>query len=154
MKANNESEVFEWCAWPALLYPARTAIAFAFIGLTAAIVYFLMWSGWTVFYVLVLVLSLHGHFVPRRYRLDDEGVTVWTLGIKKFRPWEFFRSYYADDMGVMLSTFTYPSPLDSFRGTNLRVGREQRAAVIAFIQSRLPHAVDRKKAPRGGKVAP
>ncbi len=144
-----------WRAWPASSYPVRSAVAVAIIvGVTAAIYFLLRDIVWTVMFVVLLVASLHGHFVPRRYRLDDAGVTVWTLGLKKFRPWDFFHSYYADRMGVMLSTFTFPSRLDTFRGTNLRFGPGAGAdAVVAFVARRLPPATPRPKSRRGGKVA-
>jgi len=145
----------EWRAWPAATYPVRSAVALVVVvGATAAVFSLLHHAGWTALFVAVLIASLHGHFLPRRYRLDDAGVTVWTLGVKKFRPWDFFHSYYADKMGVMLSTFTFPSRLDTFRGTNLRFSRGADAeAVLAFVAGRLPRATSRPKGRRGGEVA-
>ena len=130
-----------WRAWPLVEYPARSALAAATVAAAAAAIYFL-WDS-TLFAALgavVLLLSLHGHFLPRHYRLDDDGTFVSVIGIKKSRPWDYFHSYYADRLGVMLSTFSYPSRLDSFRGVNLRFAAGNRDAVVAFVATKLPQA--------------
>lgn len=135
-----------WRAWPLLEYPGRSALAAVAVAGTAAAIYF-MWDSalFAVLGAVVLALSLHGHILPRRYRLDDDGVFVSVIGIKKRRPWDYFHSYYADRLGVMLSTFTYPSRLDSFRGVNLRFARDNRDDVVAFVATRLPAAEKRRR---------
>ena len=140
-KGKDTPSSLRWRAWPLLEYPGRTAVAAFTVTAAAAAIYFL-WEN-PVFAVLgaaVLVISLHGHVLPRRFVLDDEGVFVSVIGIKKRRPWDYYHSYYADRLGVMLSTFTYPSRLDSFRGTNLRFSRGNRDEVVAFVAARLPAA--------------
>lgn len=113
---------------------------------TAAAIYFVWDSAlFAVLGAVVLALSLHGHLLPRRYRLDDDGVSVSAIRFKKRRPWDYFHSYYADRLGVMLSTFTYPSRLDSFRGVNLRFARGNRDDVVAFVAARLPAAEKRRR---------
>jgi hypothetical protein len=141
-----------WRAWPLVEYPGRSAAAAAaVIGAGAAI--YLVWD--TAFFgalgAALLALSLHGHLLPRRYRLDDDGVSVSVMGIKKSRPWDYFHSYYADRLGAMLSTFTYPSRLDSFRGVNLRFARGNRDDVVAFVGARLPRAEKRQRRGSSGE---
>jgi len=137
-----------WRSVPLLEYPGRSVLALAAVGATAAAIYFLWQSPLlAVVGALVLLASLHGHFLPRRYELDDEGVTVLVMGWNKRRPWDHFHSYYADRFGVMLTTFSYPSRLDSFRGVNLRFGRANRDDVITFVAAKLPRA--EKKRGRG-----
>jgi len=110
-----------WRAWPLIEYPGRSALAVATVVAATAAIYFLWHSPLlAVIGAVALLLSLHGHFLPRYYRLDDDGVFTSVIGLKKTRDWDFFHSYYADRLGVMLSTFSYPSRLDSFRGVNLR----------------------------------
>jgi hypothetical protein len=130
-----------WRAWPLVEYPGRSAAAAVAVAVVAAAIYFI-WDS-TLFAALgavVLALSLHGHLLPRRYRLDEDGPSVSTLGVARRRPWDYFHSYYADRLGVMLSTFSYPSRLDSFRGMNLRFAGGNRDAVVAFVAARLPRA--------------
>ena len=135
-----------WRAWPLVEYPARSALAAVMVAGTAAAIYFVWDSAlFAVLGAVVLALSLHGHLLPRRYRLDDDGVSVSAIRIKKHRPWDYFHSYYADRLGVMLSTFTYPSRLDSFRGVNLRFARGNRDDVVAFVAARLPAAEKRRR---------
>lgn len=123
-------------------------VALAALGATAAAIYF-VWQNplLAVVGALVLLASLHGHFLPRRYELDEEGVTVSVMGWNKRRRWDHFHSYYADRLGVMLTTFSYPSRLDSFRGVNLRFGRANREDIITFVAAKLPRA--EKKRGRG-----
>ncbi len=133
-----------WRAWPLVEYPGRSAAAAAAVIGAGAAIYF-VWD--TAFFAVLaaalLALSLHGHLLPRRYRLDEDGVFVSVMGVKKSRPWDHFHSYYADRLGVMLSTFSYPSRLDSFRGVNLRFAGGNRDAVVAFVAARLPRAEKR-----------
>lgn len=135
-----------WRAWPLVECPARSALAAVTVAGTAAAIYFIWESAlFAALGAVVLTLSLHGHLLPRRYRLDDDGASVSAIGIKKRRPWDYFHSYYADRLGVMLSTFTYASRLDSFRGVNLRFARGNRDDVVAFVAARLPAAEKRRR---------
>jgi len=139
-----------WRAWPLAEYPARSALAAFAVAAAAAAIYFLGRSAvLAAVGALALLLSLHGHLLPRHYRLDDDGVSVSAIGIKKRRRWDYFHSYYADRLGVMLSTFSYPSRLDSFRGVNLRFAAGDRDRVVAFVAARLPAAErKRRRAPK------
>lgn len=137
-----------WRSWPLAAYPGRTALALGVAAAAGAAICYL-WDNpaLAAVGVFALLASLHGHLLPRDYRLDDDGVSVSVLGIKTRRDWDRFHSYYADRLGVMLSTFSYPSRLDPFRGTNLRFAGGDRDAIVAFVAARLPRA--EKKAGRG-----
>ncbi len=139
-----------WRSWPLVERPARSALAALVVVAAAAAVYALVHNvALTALGALVLVASLHGHIFPRRYALDEEAVSVSVLGMKRRRAWEYFHSYYADRMGVMLSTFTYPSRIDSFRGVSLRFAGGNRDEVTAFVKRKLPPA--RKRSRRRGR---
>jgi hypothetical protein len=131
----------EWRAWPLAQYPGRTAAALAVVAAAGVAT---AWVAQNVAFgvvgALILLFSLQAHFLPRRYRLDGAGVTVDAAGWKRTRSWDYFHSYYGDRLGIMLSTFTYPSRLDSFRGLNLRYGPANRDEVRAFVAARLPRA--------------
>jgi hypothetical protein len=145
-EVRNEAPQLRWRAWPLVEYPGRTALALVTVAGAAAAIFFLWHTAWLAAVgALALLLSLQSHVLPRRYELDAEGVTVTALGVRKHRPWDHFHSYYADRLGVMLSTFTYPSRLDSFRGMNLRFGRGNREAVSAFVAAQLPRAEKRRR---------
>jgi len=142
-------ETLEWRAWPLVQYPVRSALGLALAAAAVATIYVLLRHvGLTVIFGAALLTSLHGHLLPRRYRLDDEGATVKVLGMKRTRPWDYFHSYYDDRLGVMLSTFAYPSRLDTFRGVNLRFAPDNRERVVAFAAARLPRAFKVTRAER------
>jgi hypothetical protein len=143
--ASDRPRSLEWSVFPFLQYPGRSVLAVFLVFLSGVIIGFA--AGHWFFGVLgaiVLVLSLYNHFFPSYYRLDESGAEVRVLFSKRRRDWDFFRSYYADRIGVMLSTFMYASRLDSFRGMNLRFSKENREAIISFVKERLPTA-ERKK---------
>lgn len=136
-----ETASLRWTSWPLVEHWWRSALALTCLFVTAAAVFHLTANvPFTVIAVVILATSLQGHFLPRTYVLDPEGVSVYVLGMKLRREWSYFRSYYADALGCMLSTFTYPSRLDPFRGVNLRYDRARRDAVLTFVAARLPRA--------------
>ena len=151
--AAEEGRTLEWRAWPLTQYPGRSALAAAIVVAAGVVVWWITRNvPFGAVGGLILLFSLQGHFLPRRFHLDDEGVAVDAAGWRRFRPWSNFHSYYADRLGIMLSTFSYPSRLDSFRGVNLRFGPANRAEVTAFVAERLPRAekeTRRRRAPRG-----
>jgi hypothetical protein len=135
----------EWSVFPLVKYPGRTVFAvFLVIVSGVAIGYAAGYWFFGVAGAAVLVASLYNHFFPSYYKLDASGAEVRVLFSRRKRDWDYFRSYYADRMGVMLSTFTYASRLDSFRGMNLRVSDDNREEVVDFLKRYLPRA-DRKK---------
>ncbi|UCE26333.1 MAG: hypothetical protein JSW52_08205 [Candidatus Coatesbacteria bacterium] len=143
--ASGAPRSLEWSVYPLLAYPVRSIFAVILVLLSGVLVG--VAAGYWFVGVLgaaILVLSLYNHFFPSYYRLDGSGAEVRVLFAKRRRGWDYFRSYYADKMGVMLSTFTYASRLDSFRGMNLRFAKENRDDVIDFVEYYLPLA-DRKK---------
>lgn len=135
----------EWRAWPLVEFPGRSAIAVAAVVAVVALVWWITHNvPFSAVAGVIILFSLQGHLLPREYRLDDAGVTIRAFGAAKNQPWSYFHSYYADKLGVMLSTFSYPSRLDPFRGYNLRFGGGNRREVIAFVDAHLPHAEERR----------
>ncbi|MGD8237000.1 MAG: hypothetical protein PVH68_00485 [Armatimonadota bacterium] len=89
--------------------------------------------GWVALSALVLVGALASFFLPTTYTLSDEGVAVRGLFGTTRREWGALRSHRADAQGVLLSPFSRPSRLDSFRGIYLRFqdNREQVMTIVA-----------------------
>jgi hypothetical protein len=140
----------EWRAWPLVEYPGRTAIAVAAVIAVVALVWTITHNvPFSAIGGVIILFSLQAHLLPRDYRLDDNGVTIRAVGAAKSQPWTYFHSYYADKLGVMLSTFSYPSRLDPFRGFNLRFAAGNRDQVVAYVATHLPYA----EAPRSRRRA-
>jgi hypothetical protein len=137
----------QWRVFPLVEYPARSVVAILIIFVGGVLVHHI--SGYWFLglgAVLLLIASLYKHFLPTDYYLDEEGAETRILFSKRRRPWSNFHSYYYDQFGIMLSTFAYPSRLDSFRGLGLRFTKKEKDEVIAFVSSRLPRAQKRIKA--------
>lgn len=143
--AEGDAGALEWSVFPVAEYPWRTAVALFFVAASGVIVGFA--AGHWAFGVLaavVLTASLYNHFLPSRYRLDESGAEATFFFVKRRKDWGYFRSYYYDRVGLMLSTFTYASRLDSFRGMNVRFPKEGQEQVIAFVEKRLPRSEKKK----------
>jgi hypothetical protein len=58
-------------------------------------------------------------FIRTHYIVDAEGVRIHSLGGQTKRSWNYFKSFYEDKNGVLLSPFKDKSYLESFRGVYL-----------------------------------
>ena len=92
--------------------------------------------GWTTLATIILLLSLGKYFIATTYEIDNTGITVKFMGIKRKFRWETYRRYESCPNGLFLSPFQSPHRLDNFRGLFLLYGRN-RDEVIAFVQNRL-----------------
>ncbi len=127
----NEGKLLRWRVFPFVEYPVRSVVAVIIIFIGGVLVHNI--SGYWYLglgAVLLLVASLYKHFLPTDYYLDDEGAETRILFTKRRRPWDNFHSYYYDQFGIMLSTFAYPSRLDSFRGMGLRSQKKRRTRLL------------------------
>ncbi|MCP4229402.1 MAG: hypothetical protein GY771_04555 [bacterium] len=142
-----EPTSLQWRVFPLVEYPTRSVLAILIIFVGGVLVHHI--SGYWLLglgAVVLLIASLYKHFLPTDYYLDEEGAEARILFSKRRRPWSNFHSYYHDQFGIMLSTFAYPSRLDSFRGLGLRFTKKEKDEVIAFVSSKLPRAEKRIKA--------
>jgi len=86
---------------------------------------------------LALLLGMTGMiYLPARYKLDENGVTGYLLGVPTFRPWRHYRNFYVHQNGVHLTTMPKPSPLDAFRGHFLQF-YGNRDEVVAYIDEHM-----------------
>ena len=93
--------------------------------------------GWSLLSFVLLFGMTSVIFLPIRYKLDSQGVTVYFLGAPNFRPWGHYRNYYVHKLVVHLTTMPAPSALDPFRGHPLQYGPPgspgTREAVVAYL---------------------
>jgi len=75
--------------------------------------------------VLIAVLTLHSYFLPTKYTVDEISITVTYMFQKKSYDWKYFKTYYMDDKGILLSPFASPSRLENFRGLYVRYGNRK-----------------------------
>lgn len=135
----------EWISHPARYRVKTTILLILFFIAISAGVYFTFESAFLAFLsMLILVVSLSSYFFPTKYKLTESGVTIKGILTERFKPWDYFHSYYCDKHGVCLSTFSYPSRLDPFRGFSLQFRRDNREEVINFIKQFLKLAEPKK----------
>ena len=75
-------------------------------------------------------------FFPFRYEVHDDRIAISSFFFKQNRLWNEFRSYYIDQHGILLSPFSKPSRLESFRGIYVRFGLDK-SVVRELIQSKV-----------------
>lgn len=122
----------EWTSWPARDEGLR-AVLLTLLLAGIVVLLFLAFGqlGWIG--AVLLPLSLARYYLPTQYGLSEKGLTLRFLGGTRLRRWESFRRYYAHRIGVHLSPFEAPSPLDPFRGQFVRF-RGNRDAVIEILE--------------------
>jgi len=86
--------------------------------------------------IVFLFCSLLPFFLPTTYILQDERIVVKSLFREISRQWDYFKRYYPDRNGVLLSPFPYVTRLENFRGLYLRFGNN-RDDVIRFIKEKI-----------------
>lgn len=125
-----------WSHWPAKQRPLVTALVLA--------LFLLMWLAcysWlknifiTSLLMLAVFIYLAEFFFPTKFGIDSKKVwkKIFIINIEK--KWSNLRSYYTDKRGVLISPFTRPSRLETFRGIYLRFDQEKREEILSLIDT-------------------
>lgn len=132
-----------WSAWP-LRDEGLRAVAKVLLVAGLITLFFLVFGelGWLA--AILLPLSLSKWFLPTRYALGPDGIAVRFVGVSTRAPWSRYRRFYAHSVGVHLSTFDTPSPLDPFRGLFLRFCGNREAVVERLEQAGLKRGEKKK----------
>ena len=137
MNTGPSVESLKWTSWPMLRSPVRAVIAVAFIALmTWFIQSWLRTTYFTVIAVLLVWGQVAGFFLPTRFELTADGVSVRGLVSRREKDWSEFRSYYVDREGLLLSPFLERSRLERFRGVSLQF-HGNREEVVAFVRRKM-----------------
>lgn len=116
----------------------RAAVAVGFLALLGWALQNTFHTGtFTVLGVLLVWAQIASFFLPTRYTLSDEKVTVAGLVGRKEKAWSEFRNFLVDRDGVLLSPFPGRSRLERFRGTSLQF-HGNRDEVVAFVERNVP----------------
>lgn len=95
---------------------------------------------WGIIAFVFFFLSTLSYFVPIWYRIDSQNLTITFLGYSNVQPLSKFRNFYINPAGIHFSTFSTPSPLDSFRGNFVRFNKN-RKEVVEFLYKVMPEDV-------------
>lgn len=113
--------------------PIRAATAVAFIVVVGWFLQTWLRAGYfTIIAILLVWGQVAGFFLPTKYELTEEGVSVSGLVTRRHRAWSEFRSFSVDGEGVLLSPFLGRSRLAKFRGLSLQF-HGNRDDVIAYV---------------------
>lgn len=130
--------------------PVRAAVAVAFMVLMAWTIQSLF--GTTYFTVVAVLLvwgQVAGFFLPTRFSLTEEGVSVRGLVSRREKGWDEFRSHYVDREGLLLSPFLERSRLERFRGVSLQF-HGNRDEVVEFVDRMMDRRADADGGERDG----
>ena len=90
----------------------------------------------TAISIIILLGALSPFFLPTDYELSTDKIKVRFSFTQKEKEWSFYRSFYVDKNGVLLSPFEGPSRLENFRGIYIRFD-QNRDQVVEFVSSRI-----------------
>jgi len=144
----DSGDVLSWRIHPFIENKKGAVMVIGFIMLFCGLIYFSIdETNWRIYLIgfslVVFFITLSPFFFPSTFTLDENGVKIKRLTTIK-RNWKQFRGFYYDKNGVQLTTFTYPSRLDSYRGLFLKFG-ENKEEVIDFIEKHLERVKEEKR---------
>ncbi len=90
----------------------------------------------TAISVIILLGALGPFFLPTDYELTSDKVRVRFFFSNREKDWSFYRSFYVDKNGILLSPFEQPSRLENFRGIYIRFG-QNKDQVVKFVSSKI-----------------
>jgi hypothetical protein len=127
-----------WTVHPLRDSRKRTIFLLVFLALFFTGVYLSFQSiSVTILSAICLICSLYRYFVPSHYEFHDDRLVIISFTRQLIKPWSDFRSFYADQNGVLLSPFSRPSRLENFRGVYVHFGGSRRDEILDFIQRKV-----------------
>jgi len=131
-------EALIWTVHPARERPLHAVLAGAFVlalSLGIALSYHV---GFGALSLVFLLVSLREFFLPTRCTLSNEGVELRRMGLGRKRAWSEFRRFQAGPRAVLLSPFSRPTRLDTYRGIVLPLGEAVREQALELIAAHVP----------------
>ncbi len=130
-------EILRWRSYPFKKNTKISVLVICFLILCWILVYLSTQSIlFLVISVIILFGSLSSFFFPTEYELSKDKIKVRFFFTNKAKDWNYYRSFYVDKNGVLLSPFERPSRLENFRGIYLRF-EKNKDEVIDFVKSKL-----------------
>lgn len=90
----------------------------------------------TILSIFILLGALSTFFLPTEYELTSDKIKVRFFFSQREKDWSFYRSFYVDKNGVLLSPFEKPSRLENFRGIYIRFD-QNKDQVVKFVSSKI-----------------
>ena len=139
----SNNPILKWTSYPLFDFPIKSIILNVFLLIFS---YFywkitvIVWEMPLFFYLGITALlgSLITYYIPTRYEFYADKIVIYYAFIKIEKKYTDFVSFYQDKNGIMLSTFTFPSRLDPFRGQSVRFSkrRTEKEALIDLLKEK------------------
>lgn len=132
-----DGESLTWVSHPVVGAHRKNAILLSVLLVSGGLVYAATGSlGWSLISVAFLIFGVHDYLLPTTYLLSAEWASSKILFFTRRKRWSSLRSYQVDRNGVLVSPFSRPNRLDTFRGLYLRFDGN-REAVLSYLRDRL-----------------
>ena len=137
MTEKHDVPEMEWIVHPIKENLLKSVLLLLFLILLCIAIYIAFQTLFYVFLAVVILFgSLNTFFLPVRYALYADRVTIFFPFSKRSKPWADFKSYYIDKRGILLSPFPKPSRLENFRGMYIRFGNNK-TGVVDFVKQKM-----------------
>ncbi len=127
-----------WRVWLPRKRPLLSVVVtLVVVGLVVGVAYTYGGVFYPVLALLVLVAAISGHYMPSKFTLDAEGVTVASVWGRRTKPWENLKTYWPNgDHGVTVSPTVRPGPLTLARDIYLHY-EDNREEVLRYLARHL-----------------
>jgi hypothetical protein len=139
-----DEAILHWTSFPLVDFPKRTLLLTVVIIIVSLILWEIAMVKWEqpLYYVLgviVLLIGIMPYLVPTSYYFFETGFLVQYPIVKVQKRYREYGCFYADKLGVMLSTFKMPRRLDTFRGQSVRFSKNatEREAVLELLTEKI-----------------
>jgi len=141
---DDQTPLFQWTSFPFMDTPYKSVMLCAIIALIAYILWQLTIVKWEqpLYYVLGILMLMIGiipYFIPTSYFFYEEGFLVQYPLVKVQKKYTDFGCFYADKLGIMLSTYKMPRRMDTFRGQSIRFSKtaSERTEILEFLRGKI-----------------
>jgi len=139
-----EDALYSWTSFPFVDFPIKSVILCVIVALVAYLLWELAIVKWEqpLYYVLgifMLLIPIMPYLTPTTYYLFDMGFLVQYPLVQVRKKYSEYGCFYADKLGVMLSTYKTPRRMDTFRGQSLRFSKtaSERGEVLALLKEKI-----------------
>lgn len=125
-----------WISFPFMENKIKGIIVLLFILALSLGVFFLISKFLSFFTFIVLIASVIPYYSPTYYSINEDGIKITHLGIKREKKWKEIKKCYVEKNGIFLSPFETNTRLENYRGIYVRVNKDLKEEVIKFLKDK------------------
>jgi len=124
--------------------PRKFFLAVLTVFLVNIFIYYMFNPTFGMISVILTILSLTEIFFPFKYSLYEKGIIVDRFFYKVKHEYSYYKKVLNDKNGIFLSPYRYNTRMESFRGILLRIPKDKKEEVIAFLKSKIEISEEKK----------